>query len=66
MQIPNTAGRTLKIGDNWDPDLAWLGIIDEVRISDSARSADWLKLDYMNQRPDQGVGARLTIITIDP
>jgi hypothetical protein len=31
----------------------WLGIIDEVRISDVARSADWIKLVFMNQRnPD--------------
>jgi hypothetical protein len=63
-QIPNDG--TFKIGDNWDPDLAWLGIIDEVRVSNSQRSEDWIKLEYMNQRPDQGVGARLTTITVDP
>gem|GEM_PF-2614883 len=29
------------------------GKIDEVRISSEARSADWIKLSYMNQRVDQ-------------
>lgn len=29
------------------------GLLDEVRISTAARSADWVKLSYMNQRPDQ-------------
>lgn len=29
------------------------GTLDEVRISNTARSADWVKLSYMNQREDQ-------------
>jgi hypothetical protein len=28
------------------------GMIDEVRVSSIARSADWIKLSYMNQRSD--------------
>ena len=28
------------------------GMIDEVRVSSTARSADWIKLCYMNQRSD--------------
>ena len=31
-----------------DPDM-WRGIIDEVRISNAARSADWIKTEYNNQ-----------------
>lgn len=31
------------------------GIIDEVRISGVARSADWIKLCYINQRPQGGL-----------
>ncbi|MBN1308515.1 MAG: DUF2341 domain-containing protein [Chitinispirillaceae bacterium] len=30
----------------------WCGMIDEVNISDSSRSADWIKLCYMNQKKE--------------
>jgi hypothetical protein len=29
------------------------GILDEVRISNALRSADWIKLEYANQKPNQ-------------
>ncbi len=35
--------------DNYD----FLGDLDEVRISKVARSADWIKLQYENQKPNQ-------------
>jgi hypothetical protein len=35
--------------DNYD----FLGDLDEVRISKIARSADWIKLQYENQKPNQ-------------
>jgi hypothetical protein len=28
----------------------WDGILDEVRVSNVARSADWIKLDYESQK----------------
>lgn len=31
------------------------GLIDEVRIANSALSADWIRLCYMNQRPDDAL-----------
>ncbi|MDB5047543.1 MAG: hypothetical protein JWO30_614 [Fibrobacteres bacterium] len=34
-------------GSNFD------GVVDEARVSRAARSADWIKLSYANQRPDQ-------------
>jgi hypothetical protein len=33
-----------------DPDRYFNGIIDEVRVSNIAYSADWIKLNYMNQK----------------
>ncbi|HOT45052.1 MAG TPA: DUF2341 domain-containing protein [Spirochaetota bacterium] len=44
--INNTV--SFKIGKNWDP--SWLGMIDEVRISNTVRSADWIRLSYENQK----------------
>jgi hypothetical protein len=29
----------------------WLGSLDEIRMANVARSADWLKLEYKNQKP---------------
>ncbi len=37
----------------WHNDYDFLGDIDEVRISKVARSADWVKLQYENQKPLQ-------------
>ncbi|MBD3392423.1 MAG: DUF2341 domain-containing protein, partial [Chitinivibrionales bacterium] len=41
-------------------DAAFLGIIDEVRVENVVRSADWNKLAYENQKQDQ------TLVTIGP
>jgi len=38
-----------KIGDRGGGTFAWDGIIDEVRISDIARSAGWIATEYNNQ-----------------
>ena len=37
---------------NGKMDFNFCGCIDEVRICRTIRSADWIKLSYMNQRPD--------------
>ncbi|MBN2080442.1 MAG: DUF2341 domain-containing protein, partial [Spirochaetes bacterium] len=42
-----------RIGGNGDG--SWLGVIDEVRISNTVRSADWIRLSYENQRAGQSV-----------
>jgi hypothetical protein len=53
MKIPDTAsfyiGGWKQVSGNYDFD----GDIDEVRISKVARSADWVKLSYENQKPMQ-------------
>ncbi|MBD3239012.1 MAG: DUF2341 domain-containing protein, partial [Chitinivibrionales bacterium] len=36
------------------------GRLDEMRVYSSARSADWIRLEYMNQRPDD------SLVTIEP
>jgi hypothetical protein len=33
----------------------WKGMLDEVRISNVARSANWIKLSYMNQKADDAL-----------
>jgi len=44
----------VNIGRNDErPEQTFDGRIDEARISAAARSADWIKLSYENQRPDQ-------------
>jgi hypothetical protein len=40
-----------RIGKNWDS--SWLGKIDEVRLSTGVRSANWIKLNYANQKSGQ-------------
>ena len=37
----------------WHDNFDFVGDVDEVRISKVARSADWLKLEYENQKPMQ-------------
>ena len=46
--ISNT-GSALDIGKLTAADLNWNGQIDEVRISNSVRSADWITTEYNNQ-----------------
>jgi hypothetical protein len=35
---------------NWAADRLYCGLIDELQVSKTARSADWIKLSYMNQK----------------
>jgi len=35
---------------NWAADALYSGLIDELQVSKTARSADWIKLSYMNQK----------------
>ncbi|MBN2037103.1 MAG: DUF2341 domain-containing protein [Chitinispirillaceae bacterium] len=35
---------------NWTADKLFNGLIDELQVSKTARSADWIKLSYMNQK----------------
>jgi hypothetical protein len=44
-------GKTPPGSNNWSP-YFFKGVLDEVRISNIALSADWIKLCYMNQRAD--------------
>ncbi len=37
----------------WYNNYEFVGDIDEVRVSQVARSADWIKLEYENQKPNQ-------------
>ena len=39
----------VKIGVGWDTSRYWNGQIDEVRMSNTARSADWIAAEYRNQ-----------------
>ncbi len=50
MNLPNPA--RMWIG-GWYNSYAYVGDIDEVRISKVARSANWIKLQYENQKPLQ-------------
>lgn len=43
----------------WSADALIAGIYDEVRVANVARSADWVKLEYENQKESQ------TLVTID-
>lgn len=49
IRIPSA---THSIGGGFSSD-DYLGLLDEVRISDRLRSADWILLTYQNQRPMQ-------------
>jgi hypothetical protein len=57
---PTTSGLPLAIRrpermwiGGWYDNFHFVGDIDEVRISNVARSADWIKLEYENQNPRQ-------------
>ena len=58
--VSTTSGTPLAIGSparmwigGWYDDYDFVGDIDEVRISKVARSADWIRLQYENQKPLQ-------------
>ncbi len=46
--IPNSSGDTIYIGQEGPAYDQYTGVIDEVRISKSARSADWILSEYNN------------------
>ena len=50
LDIPETSA--LWIG-GWYGNYNFIGDVDEVRIARAARSADWVKLEYENQKPMQ-------------
>jgi len=50
LQIKSPAN--FSIG-GWNNEYRFIGDIDEVRISNVARSPDWIKLQYENQKPQQ-------------
>lgn len=56
LDIPTTTG--LWIG-GWYGSYNFSGDVDEVRISKVARSAEWIKLQYENQKPLQSVVGHL-------
>ncbi|MBN1674645.1 MAG: DUF2341 domain-containing protein, partial [Kiritimatiellae bacterium] len=43
-----------RIGARRDEDYSWLGTLDEVRVSDTARTAAWLATSYTNQLDPAG------------
>jgi hypothetical protein len=47
----SSGSEILAIGNNADRARSFDGVVDEARIARQARSADWLKLEYENQRP---------------
>jgi hypothetical protein len=49
--VPQTSNKPLQFGRGWGIDYV-KGIMDEIRIEGTVRSADWVKLCYMNQRSD--------------
>lgn len=49
---PRLNTKSLWIGSNDNSNFCTDGIIDEVRIEGVARSSDWIRLCYMNQRTD--------------
>lgn len=52
LDVPNPA--MLTIG-GWSGENNFIGALDEVRVSKITRSADWIKLQYQNQKPLQTV-----------
>lgn len=50
MSLMNDVGVTI---GGFRGQFQFTGRIDEVRVSNVARSADWIKLEYENQKPDQ-------------
>jgi hypothetical protein len=49
--VPRTSNKSLQFGRGWGIDYV-NGVMDEIRIEGAVRSADWVKLCYMNQRND--------------
>ena len=47
--IPEQNGERIRIGAWWQWDRAFKGNLDELRMSNTPRSADWIKAEYDNQ-----------------
>jgi len=51
--VPNSNWPTnfgaVKIGIGWDTTRGWVGGVDEVRMSSTLRSADWVATEFANQ-----------------
>ena len=48
--ITESASTITKIAQDENETVCWPGQMDELRISSTARSADWVKLCYENQK----------------
>src|SRR5690606_29728331 len=44
----------------------WNGLLDEIRGQSRARSADWIKLEYQNQRADQSLVTFTNPVSVSP
>ena len=51
LSLPNPA--LMYLGQGWQGNYTFAGDMDEVRISQAARSANWVKLEYENQKAMQ-------------
>ncbi len=49
VSLKSPTAETVTIGSSDDNDHNWAGIIDEARISSTARSAEWIETSYNNQ-----------------
>jgi len=47
--------RPFRIGSEADGEFTFKGVLDEVELSFTARSKDWVKLSYMNQKQDDAL-----------
>ena len=82
-QVFNTTTNTLwpstiadlAIGVGWDTSRVWNGLIDEVRLSDTARSPDWISAEFNNQNspgtffslePESTIGIAPQTVTLYP
>ena len=64
---PTTEGTTFNIGVGEGGNVYWFnGIIDEVRVSDVAKSADWIATEYNNQKYPGNTGAGTGLSGGDP
>ncbi len=46
-------GVPLRVGGNDVAEESWNGSLDEIRVMNTARSAEWLRMEYVTQRPAQ-------------
>ncbi len=44
-------GVPLRVGGNDVSEESWNGSLDEIRVTNTARSAEWLRMEYVTQRP---------------